>query len=39
MYYIHNGWRFLLADAFPLKEALENWKENYERMQERTYIF
>lgn len=26
-YYFHNGWSFLRADAFPLKKALEAWKD------------
>lgn len=26
-YYFHNHWHFLLADAFPLKNALELWKD------------
>lgn len=27
MYYFHNDWHFLLAYVFPLKEAMDNWKD------------
>lgn len=26
-FYFHYGWKFLLADAFPLKDALEKWRD------------
>lgn len=26
-YYFHYGWKFLLADVFPMREALEHWKD------------
>lgn len=26
-FYFHHGWRFLLADAFPLANAVEQWKD------------
>ncbi len=26
-YYFHHGWKFLLADAFPMEKALEKWKD------------
>ncbi len=26
-YYFHYNWKFLLADAFPMQEALEKWKD------------
>ena len=25
--YFHYGWKFLLADAFPLKDALNKWRD------------
>lgn len=28
-YYFHHGWSFLLADAFPMKEAIEKWKDQH----------
>ena len=27
-FYLHYGWKFLLADVFPLKDALERWKDS-----------
>lgn len=36
--YFHYGWKFLLADAFPLKDALNKWRdaEGHFFMKQRT---
>lgn len=28
LYYFHNDWHFLLADVFPLRDAMEQWKDS-----------
>lgn len=37
-YYFHYGWKFLLADVFPLHDAMERWKDSSGRyFYEREY--